>query len=84
MLVLVTKANDDYWYSFATFETFDDLISYKEASNYALTISDNFWYKEDVEEIFKSWTQEDGNFTMKDAYSISECKYEILIENAEY
>ena len=84
MKVLITKANDDYWYSFATFETFDDLISYKETSNCALTISDNFWYKEDVEEIFNSWTQEDSNFTMKDAYSISECKYEITIENAEY
>lgn len=81
MKVLITKASDDYWYSFANFETFDDLTSYKENAIYALTVTYNLWYKEDVEKIFNAWSQEDKDFTMKDAYSISECKYEILIED---
>lgn len=81
MKVLITKASDDYWYSFANFETFDDLASYKENAIYALTVTYNLWYKEDVEKIFNAWSQEDKDFTMKDAYSISECKYEILIED---
>ena len=81
MKVLLTKANDDYWYGFAVFKTFDDLISYKVNAGCALTILTNFWYKEDPEEIFKSWSQEDDKFTMQDAYSISECKYEVCIEN---
>lgn len=84
MKVLITKASDDYWYSFANFKTFNDIISFKENVDCGLEIVENFWYKEDVEEIFNSWTQEDKNFTMKDAYSISECKYEILIEDSEY
>ena len=84
MKILITKADDDYWYSFATFNTFNDLISYKENVDCALTISDNFWYNENPEEIFLAWSQEDNNFTMKDAYSISKCKYEIIIENSEY
>jgi hypothetical protein len=84
MKVLITKASDDYWYSFANFETFNDIISFKENVDCGLEIVENFWYKEDVEEIFNSWAQEDKNFTMKDAYSISECRYEILIEDSEY
>lgn len=84
MKVLITKASDDYWYSFANFETFNDIISFKENVDCGLEIIENFWYKEDVEEIFNAWAQEDKNFTMKDAYSISECKYEILIEDSEY
>lgn len=84
MKVLITKADDDYWYDCATFETFNDIISYKENAGYDLTISDNYWYEEDAEVIFKYWTQEDNNFTMKDAYFISKCKYEIMIENSEY
>ena len=84
MKILLTKANDDYWYGFATFKTFDDLISYKEKTDCVLTISNNFWYKEDPENIFYAWAEEDNSFTMKDAYSISECKYEIMIENSEY
>lgn len=84
MKVLLTKANDDYWYDFATFKTFDDLVSYKEKTGWDLTILDNFWYNEDPKEIFKSWSQDDDKFTMKDAYSISECQYEVCIENSEY
>lgn len=84
MKVLLTKANDDYWYSFATFKTFDDLVSYKEKAGCGLTILDNFWYNENPKEIFKSWSQDDDKFTIKDAYSISECKYEVCIENSEY
>jgi len=84
MKVFITKASDDYWYSFANFETFNDIISFKENVDCGLEIVENFWYKEDVEEIFNSWAQEDKNFTMKDAYSISECRYEILIEDSEY
>lgn len=84
MKVLITKASDDYWYSFANFETFNDLISYKENAGCALTIAYNFWYKEDVEEIFHAWSQEDRDFTMKDAHSISECEYEVSIEDSEY
>lgn len=82
MKVLLTKANDDYWYSFATFKTFDDLISYKEKAGWDLTILTNFWHNEDPKDIFKIWSQEDDKFTMKDAYSISECKYEVCIENS--
>ena len=82
MKVLITKASDDYWYSFANFETFNDIVSYKENAIYALTIAYNLWYEEDIEKIFKAWSQEDKDFTMKDAYFISECKYEILIEDA--
>lgn len=84
MKVLLTKANDDYWYGFATFKTLNDLISYKEKAGYDLTILTNFLYDEDPEEIFKSWSQEDDKFTMKDAYSISECQYEVMIENSGF
>jgi len=83
MKVLLTKANDDYWYSFATFKTFNDLISYKEKAGCSLTILTNLWYDTDPEEIFESWSQEDDKFTMKDAYSISECQYEVMIEDSE-
>lgn len=84
MKVLLTKASDDYWYSFATFKTFDGIISYKKNTGCDLSILTNFWYDEDPEEIFKTWSEEDDNFTMKDAYSISECEYEVMIENSEY
>lgn len=78
---LIRKANDDYYYSFKTFKLFDDFILFKEKTKCALTIADNFWYQEDVKEIFNAWSEEERAFTMKDAYSISECKYEIFIEN---
>lgn len=84
MKCIITKANDDYWYDFKTFKLFDDFMSFKEKTGCSLTLTENFWYKEDAEEIFNIWSQEDKNFTMKDAYSISECRYEIIIENSEY
>ncbi len=84
MKVLITKASEDYWYGFANFETFSDIISFKESVDYGLEIFENFWYKMNPREIFEAWVYGDRNFTIEDAYSISECKYEIIIEDSEY
>lgn len=81
---LITKANNDYWYTFKTFNFFKDFISFIEKIECSLTVTENFWYKEDTEEIFNAWSKGNKTFTMKDAYSIANCKYEIIIENSEY
>lgn len=77
MEFLVTKASDDYWYTFEEYNTIDELIQSMEKRDTSYVIKNNFDYKTDPKEIKKYW---DGmEMTLKDAKKISKLKYNLLI-----
>lgn len=67
MLVLITKASDDYWYKFKEVNTIEDLLKI----NSRLIIKKNFYIKEDAE----FW---DG-FAKEDIKNLEKAKIEVVI-----
>lgn len=67
MLVLITKASDDYWYKFKEVNTIEDLLKI----NSRLIIQKNYHTKNDVE----FW---DG-FKKEDIENLKKAKIEVVI-----
>jgi hypothetical protein len=67
MLVLITKASDDYWYKFKEINTIEDLLKIDNR----LIIQRNLYNKRDV----KYW---DG-FAKEDIENLKKAKIEVII-----
>lgn len=74
MTVLVTKANNDYWYKIRVFNTMEDIQRFIKECKHAIIIEKNA-YTDD--EIFDFW---DGMKT-EDIPIIKECPLHITIYN---
>jgi hypothetical protein len=67
MLVIVTKASDDYWYEFRVINTIEDLLKI-----YPYTIIKPNYFDEDA---VKYW----DNFKKEDIPKLKEAKVEVVI-----
>lgn len=74
MTVLVTKANDDYWYEVRVFNTMEDIQRFIKECRHGIIIERNT-YTDD--EDFKFW---DGMKT-EDIPTIKQCPLHITIYN---
>ena len=72
MLVLVTKASDDYWYQIRTVETIDDLFKIDKDQDLILSYNHyKDWTDEELLEFWKGIKKEDIPLIKKIDYHIN-------------
>ena len=74
MTVLVTKANDDYWYEVRVFNTMEDIQRFIEECQYGIIIEGNFYTND---EDFEFWY----GMKAEDIPTIKQCPLHITIYN---
>jgi len=74
MTVLVTKANDDYWYEVRVFNTMEDIQRFIEECQYGIIIEENFYTND---EDFEFWY----GMKAEDIPTIKQCPLHITIYN---
>lgn len=74
MLVLITKASDDYWHEFRNVNTIEEIMSIAKR----LVISKNHYYHRNTpkERLFWIW---DAHITEEEIPLFNEAKYKIMI-----
>lgn len=72
MLVLVTKASDDYWYQIKTVETIDDLFKIDKDQDLILSYNHyKNWTDEELLEFWKGIKKEDIPLIKKIDYHVN-------------
>ena len=75
MTVLVTKANNDYWYKIKEFNTMEDIQSFIEKCRHPIIIKKNFYTHDSI---FEFW----DNMEAEDIPIIKRCTLHITIYNS--
>lgn len=82
MLILITKASNDYWYDFIEEDSIENLIGRFASSGHLshnLIIKENFYYQAYSYEIRKAFNLPFSLDGVEQALKIAECRYEIQI-----
>lgn len=82
MLMLITKANNNYWYDFIEEDSIETLIGRFTFSGQLfrnLIIKENFYYQANNYEIREAFHLPFSLASMEQALKIAKCRYEIQI-----
>lgn len=82
MLILITKANNNYWYDFIKEDSVENLIGRFTFSGHLLhnlIIKENVYYRAYSYDICKAFNLPFSLASLEHAFKIAECKYEIQI-----